>query len=171
MSAHTRVTRAALAIVAFSLSIECASALTMRERRQAERLRWEKLSVSICDGCGPKPVLTRQVPKPSAPKQYAALVDPVAALERSSRVTARFLAGDTSTTTMVPAPAADRTLASVRRRPSRSYAQALARRRYAKLVRARRYAAVLYRRKAQAAARAAANSYRIEFGRLGRILE
>ena len=166
MSVHSRVARATLAIVAFSLSIECAAALTMRERWQAEDLKWQKVSGSVCYGCGGRAVLTRQ-----APKQYAALVDPIAVLERSSRASAKFLAGDASTTTTVPAVIVDRTLASVRRRTSRSYAQLLARRRYARLIRSRRYAALVYRRKAQVAARAAAARYAVEFGQIRRIFE
>ena len=166
MSVHTHVARAIFAIVAFSLSLECAAALTMRERWQAEYLRAQKLSSSICDGCGARPVLTRQ-----APSQVAALVDPIAVLDRSSRATAKFLTGDASTTTTVPAVIVDRTLASIRRRPSRSYAQVLARRRYAKLIRLRRYAALVSRRNAQAAARSAAARYAIEFGQVRQIFE
>jgi len=164
MSIDVRAATTTFAIIALSLSVESAAALTMRERWQAENLRWQKISASICNSCG-----SRALPTTQPLKQFTALVDPIAVLERSSRASARFLAGDVSPTVTVPAPSVNRALASIRLHPSRRYAQLLARRRYAKLIRSRRYAALLHRRRAQTAARAAAAGYSIRLGPIGRI--
>lgn len=158
---HAHVVGTTLVFAALALLPIASSAMTLREKWQAEEQRFRMLSGSICEGCDSRPIGPRR-----SPKHYSALVDPIAVLERSSRATAKYLASASAIARIVPTPVADRALASVNRSVSRRYAQILSRRRLAKLVRARRYAALMSRRKAQAAAIAAATRYKVELGRL-----
>lgn len=163
MKIHAHIVGATLVFAALALLPEASSAVTLREKWQAEERGFRTLSGSICDGCDPRPVGSRRSPKSSS-----ALVDPIAVLERSSRTTAKYLASALPTARRPSTPIVDRTLASTNQRISRRYAKILARRRLAKLIRARRYAAVIARRKSQAAANAAAASakVKVEFGRV-----
>ena len=161
MKVHAHIFGTALMFAALTLFPGGTSALTLREKWQAEEQRFRTLSGSICDGCEAGPIGPR---RPS--KRYSALIDPIAVLENSSRTTAKYLAATSPATRVIPTPVVDRTLASINRRASRRYAQVLARRRLAKIIRARRYAALMSRRKAQAQANAAAARYKVELGRV-----
>ena len=163
MKIHAHIVGATLVFAALGLLPEASSALTLREKWQAEEHGFRTLSGSICDGCDPGPVETRR-----SAKRYSVLVNPIAVLEKSSRATAKYLASASPTARRPSTPIVDRTLASTNQRISRRYAQIFARRRLAKLIRARRYAAVIARRKSQAAANAAAASakVKVEFGRV-----
>jgi hypothetical protein len=158
---HAHIVGATLVFAALALLPEASSAVTLREKWQAEERGFRMLSGSICDGCDPRPVGSRRSSKSSS-----ALVDPIAVLERSSHTTAKYLASALPTARRPSTPIADRTLAATNQRISRRYAQILARRRLAKLIRARRYAAVIARRKSQAAANAASAKYKVDFGRV-----
>jgi hypothetical protein len=155
---HAHIVGATLVFAALGLLPGASSALTLREKWQAEERGFRTLSGSICDGCDPGPVGPRR-----SSKRYSALVDPIAILEKSSRTTAKYLASASPTARLPSTPVVDRTLASTNRRISRRYAQVLARNRLAKLIRARRYAAIIARRKVQANAAA---KFKVEFGRV-----
>lgn len=158
---HTYILGATLTFATLTSFPGGSSALTLREKWQAEEQKFRALSGSICDGCEVGTIGQRR-----SSKRYSALIDPIAVLESSSRKTAKYLAAASPAAGVITTPVVDRTLASINRRASRRYAQILARRRLAKLIRARRYAAIMSRRKAQAQANAAAARYKVELGRV-----
>lgn len=158
---YAHIFGAALVSAALTLFPAGSSALTLREKGQAEERTFRRLIGSICDGCEAAPI---GLQRPT--KRYPALVDPISILENPSLTKAKYSAAASPATRVVTTPVADRTLASINRRVSRRYAQVLARRRLAKLIRARRYAALMSRRRAQAQANAATARYKVELGRV-----
>ncbi len=171
---RSRVLATLLTIVVY-LSGESVSAVTLRERWLAEGNRARAVIGSICVGCDSVPAQGRRLGR-----QPAALVDPIAVLERSTRSSTASSTIREPKVVVVRTPAVDRTLVASNVRRSRSYAQLLARRKQEKLQRARRYAALVARRRAQAAAQAAAQSaaareaaerYKIELGQVRQVPE
>jgi hypothetical protein len=159
-----------IVIIVVYLSGESVSAVTLRERWIAEGNRARAVIGSICLGCDNTPAQGRRLGR-----QPSAFVNPIAVLERSTRISTASPTIKEPKVVVVRTPAVDRTLVSSNVRRSRSYAQLLARRKQEKLQRARRYAALLARRRAQAAAQAAAREaaerYNIELGQVRQVPE